>query len=155
MEGVSLRFFESAKEFTINLATSWCETSSICSSMKYYSLACGRKCIVWSGHVDLWVIKMKKPIILCARSTSRSSEQSKKRRARNKNMRTFCLFYDHNNKILWLSNMADTFLGKFTRCAKVCGLFSSSWLCFRMLIGWADKLWSRGSYYKYRKAKGR
>ena len=27
---------------------------------------------------------------------------------------------------------------KFTRCAKVCGLFS--W----MLIGWAGKLWSRG-----------
>ena len=37
-------------------------------------------------------------------------------------MRTFCSFYSHNNKIVWLSNMADTFWRKFTRCAKVCGL---------------------------------
>ena len=35
----------------------------------------------------------------------------------------FILFYSQNNKIVWLSNMADTFLEKFTRCAKVCGLF--------------------------------
>ena len=30
--------------------------------------------IGFSDPVDLWVIKIKKPMILCARSTSRSSE---------------------------------------------------------------------------------
>ena len=30
---------------------------------------------------DLWVIKIKKPMILCERSTSKSSEQSMKRRS--------------------------------------------------------------------------
>ena len=53
-----------------------------------------------------------------------------------------CLFCSQNNKSVWLSNMADTFLEKFRKCAKDCGLFS--WLCFRMLIGWVDKLRSRG-----------
>ena len=38
-------------------------------------------------------------------------------------MRTFCSFYSHTNKIVWLLNMTDTFWRKFTRCAKVCGLF--------------------------------
>ena len=45
--------------------------------------------------LDLWVIKIKRPMILCARSTSRSN----------------------------ISNMEDTFVEKCTRCAKVCGLF--------------------------------
>ena len=31
-----------------------------------------------SDPVDLWVIKIKRPMILCARSTSRSREQSTK-----------------------------------------------------------------------------
>ena len=40
------------------------------------------------------------------------------------------------NKIEWLSNMTDTFFEKFTRCAKVCGLFylimlSGCWLAGR------------------------
>ena len=37
-----------------------------------------------------------------------------------------CLFYSQNDNIL-LSNVAHIF-EKFTRCAKVCGIFS--WLCF-------------------------
>ena len=40
----------------------------------------------FSGLVDLWVIK-EKPMILCARSTSRSREQSTECRSRNENMR--------------------------------------------------------------------
>ena len=36
----------------------------------------------FSDLVDLWVIKSKKPMILCARSTSRSREQSTKGRSR-------------------------------------------------------------------------
>ena len=58
---------------------------------------------------NLWVIKIKKPTILCACSTSRSREQSTKRRSRSVNMRKVCLFYSRNNKIVRLSNMADTF----------------------------------------------
>ena len=64
-------------------------------------------------------IKIKKPMILCARSTSRSREQSTKRRSCSENMRMVCLFHSQNNKIEWLSNMADT----ITRRAKVYGLF--------------------------------
>ena len=85
--------------------------------------------IGFSDLVDLWVIKIRKPMILCARRMSRSREQSKKRRSRSENMRKVCLFYSHNNKIVWLSNMTDAFfLEKFTRCAKVCGLFLSFFL---------------------------
>ena len=47
--------------------------------------------------VDLWV---KTPMILGARSTSRSREQSTKRRSRGKNMRKVCLFYSQNSKIV-------------------------------------------------------
>ena len=67
-------------------------------------------------------------MILCARSTSRSREQSTKRRSRSESMRKVCLFYSQNNIMVWLSKMEDTFLEKCTRCAKVCGMFS--WLCF-------------------------
>ena len=42
--------------------------------------------IGFSDLVDLWVIKIKKPMILCAHSTSRPSEQSTKRRSRSENM---------------------------------------------------------------------
>ena len=87
-------------------------------------LVCNNHVIGYSDLVDLWVIK---PTILCARSTSRSSELSKRRRSRSENMRKVCLLYGQNNKTVWKSNMADTF-EKFTRCAKVSGLFY--WLCF-------------------------
>ena len=63
----------------------------------------------FSELIDLWVIKIKKPMILCVCSRSRSSQQSTKRRSRSKNIPKFCLFYSHNNKIVWLSGIADTF----------------------------------------------
>ena len=81
-------------------------------------------------------------MILCALSTSISHEQRTKRRRSSENMWKVCLFYSQNNKIVWLSNVADTFWGKFTRCAKVCGFFFST--AFRMLIGWAGKLQTHG-----------
>ena len=56
-----------------------------------------------SDLVDLWVTKIKKPMILCARGMSRSREQYRKRRSRSE---------------------SPPFSEKFTRCAKVCGLFS-------------------------------
>ena len=89
--------------------------------------------IGFSDLDDLWVIKIKKPMILCAHSTSRSSEQSTKRRSRSGSMRKVCLF---SSQSVWLSNMEDTFLERFTRCAKVCGL---SFLDCAFL-------WSRGLY---------
>ena len=58
-------------------------------------------------------------MILCARSTWRSREQST---TCSEDIQNVCLFYSQINKIVWLSNMADT----FSRCANVCGLFFSS-----------------------------
>ena len=77
-------------------------------------------------------------MILCARSTSRWSEQSTKRRSCSENMWEVCLFYSQNNKIVWLLNMPDTCFEKFTRCAKLCGLFFLD-CAFQLLIGWAGK----------------
>ena len=82
--------------------------------------------VMWSDSRPRWFVgnqDKKKPMILCARSTSRSREQSTKRRSRSENMWKVCLFYNQYNKISWLSNMADTFFEKFTKRAKVCGLF--------------------------------
>ena len=102
--------------------------------MSGFSKWLGRKNRISSDLVDLWVIK-KQPAILCARSTSRSSEQSTKRRSRSEKMRKVYLFCSLNNDIVWLSNMADTFLEKFTGCARVCGLFLSvDWLSRQTLI---------------------
>ena len=103
--------------------------------------------IGFSDLVDFWVMKVKKkPMILCARSMSRSREQRTKCRSSSENTWKVCLFYSQNNKVVWLSNMTDTFFEKFAilfprasslprqrgwkfaRFAKVCGLFS--WLCF-------------------------
>ena len=98
---------------------------------------------MWFGFfdlVDLWVIEIKTSVILCARGASGSREQNRKHRSRSENMPKMSLLYSQHNKIVWLSNMADTIWEKFTRCAKFCGLFFS-----RTLIGWAGKLWSRGS----------
>ena len=43
--------------------------------------------IRFSELVDLWVIKTKKPMSLCARSTSRSREQNTQHRSSSENMR--------------------------------------------------------------------
>ena len=79
----------------------------------------------FSDLVDLWVIKVEKPMILCAPSTSR-------RRWHRKGMQKVCLFYSQNNKIGWLPNMKDSSLKKLTRYAKVCGLFP--WLYYKMFL---------------------
>ena len=63
--------------------------------------------IGFSDLLELWVITIKKPMILCARNTSRSREQSTKRRSSSENMRKVCLFHRQNKKTLWLSNMAE------------------------------------------------
>ena len=59
--------------------------------------------IGFSDLVDLWVIKIKMTMILCARSTSRSREQSTKRRSSSGNMwKVYSIFE-------WLSNMTHFF----------------------------------------------
>ena len=84
-------------------------------------------------------------MILCALSTSRSREQSTKRRPSSENMLKVCLFYSQNNKILWLSNMADKFVWEIHEVRR--GLWA--WLCFsgadwlgeQTLITWLE-LWA-------------
>ena len=120
-----------------NLSILTCQS---CQSCQSYHIS---HVIGFSDHVDLWVIKIKKPMILCARNTSRSREQGTKCRSHSENIRKVCLFYSQNNEIVWLSNMADTFFEKSTRCAKVCGLYFLD-CAFRTLIGWAGKLQSHG-----------
>ena len=82
-------------------------------------------------------------MILCARSSSCSSEQSAKRRSCRESMLTVCLFCSHSNKIISLSHMTDMLFEKFLRCTKPCGYFLLD-CAFRVLIGWEDKLRSRG-----------
>ena len=102
--------------------------------------------IRFTNLADLWVKIKEKPVILCAHSMLRSCEQRMKCRSCSENMQKVCLFHSQNNKIVWLSNMADTFFEKFMRCAKVCGLFSYLDWALQMLIDSARKLWSHGSY---------
>ena len=118
------------------------------SSKRHVTFGCDSKngyVVRVSDLVDLWVIMIKMPMILCARacSMSRSREQSTKRRSRSKNMQMVCLFYSQNNKIECLSTMT-VFLEEFARFAKVCGLSVLDCAFCRMLIGWAGKLWSHG-----------
>ena len=98
--------------------------------------------IEFSNLVDLWVITMKEPRILCLCSMWRSSDKSPNCRSSSENIWKFCLFYSHNNKITWLSNITDTFWGNLQGTQRVCGLFFLD-CAFRMLTGWAGKLQSR------------
>ena len=81
--------------------------------------------------VDFWVIKIKKPMILCARNTSISSEQNTKFRSRSEKI---CLFSSQNNQLLLIikycrhiclrnAPSAQRFVDFFLDCA------------FRVLIG--------------------
>ena len=109
------------------------------------------RCFACVGHLDVkysdfdkrwyngpWVIKIKTPTILCARSTWRENEQSNKHRSRSENIWNVYLFYSQINKIVWLSNMTETFIKKFARCAKVCGPFFLIVLFGRWLAGQAN-----------------
>ena len=81
------------------------------------------------GVSDRFDLRVIRPMILCAHSTSRSREQSTKGRLKNENMWKVCLFYSENKKILWVSNMADTFLfWEIHEGRQGYGLFS--WMCF-------------------------
>ena len=97
---------------------------------------CAMHVIGFSDLNDLWVIKTKKaydPLRAYCVCVSCSVHLISI-----KNIRKFCLFYSHNNKIQWLSDMTDTFWGKFTRRGKVCGLFFLIVLLGRWLAGQAN-----------------
>ena len=101
------------------------------------------RAIGFSDLVDLWVIMTKEPMILCARSTSRSHEQSTISRT--------CERF-----VYWTVKIARYIIfkhgghiaGEIYKLRKGCGsLFS--WLCFfRRLIGCAGKLWLHGKKEK-------
>ena len=85
---------------------------------------------------------IKKPMILCARSTSveitwTEHEAQIKQREHVKGL----FFYSQNNKTVWLSNMADS----FTRRKCLWAFFLDC--AFRVLIGWADKHQSHGWHF--------
>ena len=90
--------------------------------------------------VDLWVIKIKKPMILCACSTSRSREQSTKNA--DHTARTCERFVYSVVKITRLYDY-QTWQTRFWRnsrgAQRLMGLFFLD-CAFRMLIDWAGKL---------------
>ena len=123
------------------------DTAHDCGTGLFLNKCCP-KIYVYNGSLSRdWTLRprwfvgnqdSKKPMILCARSTSRSSERSTKLGSHWKSMQKVCLFYSKkNNEIISLTNMADRnspgmqrFVGFFLDCL------------LRMLIGWADKLQS-------------
>ena len=90
--------------------------------------------IGFSDLVDLWVIKIKKPMILCARSTPRTRDAEHA-------ARTYESFV---YSIVKITNMTDT----FCCCWEIYEVRKGLWAFFLivflgMLIGWAGKLRSR------------
>ena len=109
--------------------------------MKSRSLLLPLHLIGFSDLVGLWVIKIKKPMILCAPSTPRSREARNAARTRER----FVYSIVKITRFLWLSNMADIF-SEIQEVRK--GLWAFFLDCaIRVLIGWADKLWSHDLYF--------
>ena len=108
-------------------------------SFPHYGLVIG-----FFDHVDLWVIKMKSPWSFGHVVCRFASEQSAKHRSLSEDMWKVCLFYSQNNKIVWFSNMADTFWRNLRVAQRFVGFLFLD-CAFGMLIGGADKLRSRGS----------
>ena len=106
--------------------------------------------IGFSDLNDLWVSKIKKPMILCTSSMSRWCEQSTKHRRSSENMWKVCLCYSQNNKILWLSNTSNTFDGEIHAVRKSMLAFYS-WLCYTG-SDWLSRqtpiTWTRNVYWK-------
>ena len=98
-------------------------------------------CLIgFSDPVDLWVIKIEKPMILWARSTSKLSEQYRARNADHAERTGGRFVYPIVKKT------QDFMTIKHSRNSwgsqRFVGFFLNS--TFRVMIGWADKLWSRG-----------
>ena len=103
-----------------------------------------------SDLVGLWVIKIKKPMILCARRTPRSSEQSTKRRSSSKNM--WKVFHS----VVKITRLYDYQTGRhiFVRNSRgaLVGFFFSSF--FFSCLWFSDSDWlSRQSPMTWKKMK--
>ena len=79
--------------------------------------------------VDLWVIKIKKPIILCTR-TSKSSEQSMKLRSLSENSWKLCYFIVKVIRLCDYQTWQTHFCRNSRGAQRFVGIFCS-WLCFR------------------------
>ena len=85
--------------------------------------------IGFPDHVDLWVIRIKSPWSFARLVLDRARNAD--------DLTRVCEQFVYSIvKITRLSNIEDTFLEKFTRRAKVCGLFYLD-CASRVLIGWA------------------
>ena len=87
------------------------------SAARYYIHVNG-----FSDLVDLWVVKIKMSMILCARSTWRLSVayNSFKRycRSQRESMQKVCIFYSQNNKITYDCQTWQTHLMRYSRGAQ-------------------------------------
>ena len=85
----------------------------------------------------------KKPMILCARSTSRSRELSTKCRSRSENVWKVCLVYSQNNKIFLIIKhdrhifweIHEVRRGMWAFFSLLC-FSDADWLCRRNPISW-------------------
>ena len=91
----------------------------------------------FSDLVDLWVIKDKKPVILCARRMSISSEQNMKRRSRSESIHKVCLLYSKIKRSYDYQTWPTHFFRNSRGAQRFMGFFS--WCVFRRPIDWADK----------------
>ena len=92
----------------------------------------------FSDLVELWVIKIKMPMILCARSTLRSCELSTKRRSRGENTRKVCLFYSrikHSRHIF--KETVEVRTGLWVFCSLLC-FSGADWLGRQTAITWSE-----------------
>ena len=107
----------------LSISISLCLCVCICPSI-YWIYYC----------VDLWVIKIKKSMILCARGASKITWT---KRETHQAARICERFVYSIVKTTWFYDYLRT------RGTKVCGLFFLD-CAFRVLIGWAGKFRSRG-----------
>ena len=77
-------------------------------------------------------------MVLCARSTSRSREQNKKRRSHSENMRKVRSFYSQNNKIVWLSGRHWT-VHEVRKGIYMLIVSNSDWLGKQIPIKWKER----------------
>ena len=99
-------------------------------------------CLIgFSDPVDLWVIKVKKAYdpLRAQYIEIKWTVQSTKRRSRSENRRKVCLSYSKTKP----QDFMTIKHGRNSRgLQRFVGFFLDS--TFRVMIGWADKLWSRG-----------
>ena len=119
----------------------------------YTDIYQGLKCFCKQLYTYIYTHKKtrdKKFRILCARSMSRSREQSTKRKSSSENMRKVSVYSTLKITRLYDYIKLDTFvLKKLTRCAKVCGLFFlivflGCWLAGEANSDHVTATWTRG-----------